>query len=247
MKRILCLFLSLLLLLGAAAPVLAEKSLRGVPAERGVALPLKNGASRTVYFFPVPGGYYDAKQGPVDALEVPSVAGLRAKSSKSWLQVAQAELGFRWGVTQVNATQKTRTATLTLTGSGYKSTLKVKQLGADRITAMKRKKNQVTVTVKRSNSPAHAYTVLRMKLKGGKPNEATTKVVAEGLLTGSKLTYTVKKGYAYAVYVGPALNPLADGTVYSCDTAMATISVKKVTGSQKADLIQQLGSDGKLR
>lgn len=246
MKRLACLLLTLLVLVSACAAAESPSMERVLPgAERGVGLLMENGRTRTVYFLPVPGAYYDLQQGQVDALEVPPVSNLRAKSSKSWLQVTPAGLGFRWGVTKVNTSQKTRAATLTLTGSGYQSKLKVKQLGTDRITSLKRSKKKVTVNLKLSNSPAHTYTILRTKLHLGVPVEGTATVVKEGEVTGSKLTFTVKKGYQYAVYASPAVR-LADGTFRSCDTAVACITVKKTTGTQRADYILKLGSDGKL-
>ena len=148
MKRLACLLLTLLVLVSACAAAESPSMERVLPgAERGVGLLMENGRTRTVYFLPVPGAYYDLQQGQVDALEVPPVSNLRATSSKSWLQVTPAGLGFRWGVTKVNTSQKTRAATLTLTGSGYQSKLKVKQLGTDRITSLKRSKKKYRTTV----------------------------------------------------------------------------------------------------
>ena len=252
-KRLACLLTTALLLCAAGCAAAEGTALRpvgiiraaGTAAERGAALYLANGAVRTVYFMPVPGAYYALTEGQIDALEVPPVNDLRASSSKGWLEVKPMALGFRWGVTKVNASQKTRGATLTLKGAGYTAKVKVKQLGADRISSAKRSGNKVTVKLKLSNSPAHAYTVLRTKLVNGKPAQGGAVIVKQGEVKGSKLTFKVKKGYQYLVCVGSAVK-LKDGTCVSCDTAAACFTVRNTAGSQKADYILKLGSDGKL-
>jgi len=152
---------------------------------------------------------------------------VKATTTASWIRIDNLNGGFILGFEE-NYTEKNRTGKVTVTGSGYKATLKFTQFTQDSAVSVKRKKNKVTVKLKFGTAPAHyVYVWEYMKDTDGKD---LNKTLLSNQIKKNTFTFKVRAGRRYDISFGPAV-PTEWGYSYST-SYIGPFEIKTVKGSE---------------
>ena len=192
---------------------------------------LENGESASFYLLSSPWCLFELDDGAYiryDDIIYDCAGTVTGKSDADWITVKKVKSGFVLHF-DYNDTMKSRTGKVTVKGSGYKATMKFTQVGKDKLVSVKRNKNKVTVKLSYGSGKSHSIWVEEYKMD--KDGTYSYKYLVDGLTTKKTITFKVKTGFSYNIYVGPAFVSQWGG-YNSSSTSSCYFTVDSVKGSE---------------
>ena len=234
-KRLVALFLVLLLALSAASFAAAEEKAKGIEFNQNN-LVIENGETVKLNVFYSPysiytedGTYYNNIEFDCD-----SVVKGKVLSGGSWVTVTNSSKKDCAIKIDRNETSKARTAKIKLTGTGYSATIVLTQFGMARVISAKRSGKSVTLKLqKTTGAKVHYLGISSYSLNSDGVmdyNEYSYKRIFDGKYTKKSYKFSVKAGYQYEFDYGVAIKNKWGG--YTWTSRYYSIDVTSVSGSQ---------------
>jgi len=154
---------------------------------------------------------------------------LKASTTAKWIHITNGKYGFKLKFDE-NKKQSSRSAKVTVKGSGFQAVLKFKQYGADEIISIKRNKNKVTIKMNYAKGvPMHRLYIYAYHYDEDDYRYDKT-IINRDDFKKTSYTFEVKKGWTYSINMGPSL-PNGDWAVTS-SSVYKSFRVESVKGKE---------------
>ena len=242
--RIFALLCALVLVLGSLSFASAESKaalhMKGTDTSKVIGYEgnfyvLKNGKSASFY---VSADYVGTLYGTKDSMnwsyrdivfdcDVP----VKAKCSASWVHITNTNKEF-FLTYDANPTQKNRTATVTVSGKGYKAKFKLIQIGSTKFVKITRSKNVVTAKFKIAKMASKSWIEVNMNKWNPDDETLTVKDYQIDIKAGkTSVKFKVKAGWSYNLNLVNELHYTKNRTTTNYE-AYAYFYVSETTGSE---------------